>query len=68
MISDTTIAATRTQGCEMGDKFRENFRIVLPAALVTVVLFLVLAGRADAAVEGLSLIHISSMPSTRASR
>lgn len=52
MISDTTIAATRTQGCEMGDKFRENFRIVLPAALVTVVLFLVVAGRADAAVEG----------------
>ena len=29
MISDTTIAATRTQGCEMKDKFRENIRIVL---------------------------------------
>lgn len=39
MISDTTIAAVKTQGCEMKDKFRENFRIVLPAALVTVVLF-----------------------------
>lgn len=44
MISDTTIAATRTQNCEMKDKFRENFRIVLPAALVTLVLFLVMAG------------------------
>ena len=39
MISDTTIAAVKTQGCQMKDKFRENFRIVLPAALVTVVLF-----------------------------
>lgn len=35
MISDTTIAATRTQGSRMGDKFRENFLIVLPAALAT---------------------------------
>ena len=33
-ISDTTIAATRTQGCAMRDKFKVNFRIVLPAALV----------------------------------
>ncbi len=32
-ISDTTIAATRTQGCAMRDKFRVNFLIVLPAAL-----------------------------------
>ena len=31
-ISDTTIAATRTQGCAMKDKFKVNFRIVLPAA------------------------------------
>ncbi|AMX02102.1 Na+/H+ antiporter NhaC family protein [Microbulbifer thermotolerans] len=36
IISDTTIAATRTQGVEMRDKFRMNFRIALPAALVTV--------------------------------
>ena len=32
-ISDTTIAATRTQGCAMKDKFKVNFRIVIPAAL-----------------------------------
>ena len=36
VISDTTIAATRTQGVEMRDKFRVNFRIALPAALITV--------------------------------
>ncbi len=40
MISDTTIAATRTQGCELRDKFRVNFLIALPAALLTTVLFL----------------------------
>jgi Na+/H+ antiporter NhaC len=39
IISDTTIAATRTQGAEMKDKFRENLKIALPAALVTVILF-----------------------------
>ena len=33
-ISDTTIAATRTQGCAMRDKFRVNFMIALPAALM----------------------------------
>ena len=38
MISDTTIAATRTQGCEMKDKFRMNLLIALPAALVTLAL------------------------------
>lgn len=38
MISDTTIAATRTQGCEMKDKFRMNFFVVLPAAIATAVI------------------------------
>ena len=41
MISDTTIAATRSQRCEMRDKFRVNFLIALPAALITLVLLLV---------------------------
>lgn len=40
MISDTTIAAVRTQGCNMKDKFKQNFFIVLPAAIITVVIFL----------------------------
>lgn len=38
-ISDTTIAATRTQGCSMRDKFRVNVRIVLPAALVVAAVY-----------------------------
>ncbi len=35
MISDTTIAAVKTQGCKMNDKFKQNFLIVLPAAVIT---------------------------------
>lgn len=42
-ISDTTIAACNGQGCAMKDKFRENFGIALPAALVTLVLILILS-------------------------
>ncbi len=41
-ISDTTIAATRTQGCAMKDKFRANLRIVLPAAVGILLLYGVL--------------------------
>lgn len=39
MVSDTTIAATRTQGCELSDKFKVNFAIALPAALLCAILF-----------------------------
>ena len=38
-ISDTTIAATRTQGCSMSDKFKANLWIALPAALITLVVY-----------------------------
>jgi len=46
-ISDTTIAACNGQGCKMQDKFKENFFIALPAAIVTLVLILVLSLRSD---------------------
>ena len=42
-ISDTTIAACNGQGCPMRDKFRVNFAIALPAALVSLLLILVLS-------------------------
>ena len=38
-ISDTTIAATQTQGCSMRSKFRTNIRLVMPAAVVTLLLY-----------------------------
>ena len=40
-ISDTTIAATRTQGCSMRDKFRTNVKIVTPAAIVTLLIYII---------------------------
>ena len=57
MISDTTIAATRTQGCEMKDKFRMNFLIVLPAAVITLLIFvaLTLGGSGQVEVEAYSV-------------
>ena len=42
-ISDTTIAACNGQGCEMKDKFRENFWIAFPATVVTLILILMLS-------------------------
>ena len=39
-ISDTTIAATRTQGCKMNEKFKSNFLLVLPAAIITFGIYL----------------------------
>ena len=40
-ISDTTIAATRTQGCKMNEKFKANLWIALPAALITLVVYMI---------------------------
>ena len=39
-ISDTTIAATRTQGCKMNEKFKANFILALPAALITFAIYI----------------------------
>ena len=58
MISDTTIAATKTQGVELKDKFRVNFYIALPAALITLVLLLVLARPETAAVMEARTVEI----------
>lgn len=42
-ISDTTIAACNGQGCRMKDKFRENFKIALPAAVITLAVILIIS-------------------------
>ena len=41
-ISDTTIAATRTQGCSMADKFKANIRIAAPAAIIVAAIYVAL--------------------------
>lgn len=46
-ISDTTIAATRTQGCNMKDKFKANLAIVLPAAIIALGLYCFFAPSLD---------------------
>ena len=51
MISDTTIAAVRTQGCEMSDKFKMNFKIVLPAAILTAVIYFLLTMHGSSTLE-----------------
>lgn len=50
-ISDTTIAATQTQGCSMRSKFRTNIKLVTPAAITTLLLY---------AFSGNSIEHIDS--------
>lgn len=60
-ISDTTIAATRTQGCDMKDKFRENFAIALPAAVVTIVILL-FRGGSGAPVENPDYNILQALP------
>ena len=49
VISDTTIAATRTQGVEMKDKFRVNIKIALPAALITLIILCIYSAHNPAA-------------------
>lgn len=48
-ISDTTIAACNGQGCQMKDKFRENFAIALPAAIVSLVIIIIRSLNSDIA-------------------
>ena len=60
-ISDTTIAACNGQGCDMKDKFRENFGIALPAALATIVVLAIQtigADVGDAVIGEYNLIQI----------
>ena len=61
-ISDTTIAATRTQDCSMSDKFKVNIRIVLPAALMVTVLYIFLGADVTAIPERAQIDWIKLIP------
>lgn len=50
-ISDTTIAATRTQGCVMRDRFRVNFLIAVPAALLVFIYYIIYGTQVESASE-----------------
>lgn len=61
-ISDTTIAATRSQGCSMADKFKVNLRIVGPAALVVTILYVLLGASVEASPEAGAVNWILLIP------
>lgn len=50
-ISDTTIVATQTQGCNMSDKFKTNIRIIAPVALIMLVIYFFLGKNVSAPAE-----------------
>ncbi|WP_421345040.1 Na+/H+ antiporter NhaC family protein [Aeromonas veronii] len=62
IISDTTIAATRSQGCEMKDKFRENFKIAAPAAIAVILLYLTLGSVGESPASGSAIELFKVMP------
>ena len=61
-ISDTTIAATRTQECSMADKFKVNIRIVLPAAAIVTGLYIFLGSDVSATYEGFPIDWVKLIP------
>ena len=61
-ISDTTIAATRTQDCSMSDKFKVNIRIVLPAALIVTGLYIFLGSDIDAVPQTAPIDWVKLIP------
>ena len=62
-ISDTTIAATNTQGVQMKDKFRTNLKIALPAALITLIILVVSAMKGSSvSIESYDYNIIQALP------
>lgn len=55
-ISDTTISATQTQGCKMNEKFKANFSLVLPVALVMLIIYYII-GKDVAVVQDIPAVH-----------
>ncbi len=61
-ISDTTVASTRSQGCEMADKFRANLWIALPAALITLIIYLVIGTEGKEAYRPIGAAGVLMVP------
>ncbi|MGM9742818.1 MAG: Na+/H+ antiporter NhaC family protein [Candidatus Cryptobacteroides sp.] len=61
-ISDTTIAATKTQGCSMSDKFKVNLRITAPAAVMVTAVYLILGHSAAIAPTGDTVDWVKLVP------
>lgn len=61
-ISDTTIMATKTQGCQLADKFKQNIRIALPAAIITLVLYTVTGSGIESTGASHSINYVNTLP------
>ena len=61
-ISDTTIVATRTQGCNMSDKFKVNIRIALPIAILTGIIYVLIGSGVDSIYETGPIEWIKVLP------
>ncbi|MBQ3688522.1 MAG: Na+/H+ antiporter NhaC family protein [Bacteroidales bacterium] len=61
-ISDTTVIATKSQGCEMKDKFSENIRIVLPAAIIVAILYFFIGKDIHATLQNTEIQFLKIVP------
>ena len=61
-ISDTTIVATRTQGCKMSDKFKVNSRIAMPIAILTGIIYVVVGNVANSSYPSESIEWVKVFP------
>lgn len=61
-ISDTTIMATKTQGCQMSDKFKSNVRLALPAAIIAIILYIILGFGTEVQTPAISINPIMILP------
>ena len=61
-ISDTTIAATSTQGCKLSDKFRVNSFIVVPAAIIILVVYLFIGADIHSPQDVPDVAYMNVMP------
>ena len=61
-ISDTTIMATKTQGCRLKDKFRYNLKIALPSAIITLVFYLIAGKEMGAAAFDKEINYLLIIP------
>lgn len=61
-ISDTTVAATKSQGVQMRDKFRANIRIAAPAAILVTVIYVLIGGEVSATVNATRVEWVKMLP------
>ena len=61
-ISDTTIAATRSMGCSMADKFKVNIRIVAPAAAIVTILYVILGSSVSVSLDSEAIRWVLIIP------